>query len=87
MKTKKCTGGLDVGDPDPQLAEVDLRLLAGARLEAHGRPRRPPPRRPQRLQRPLHLLIPAGEALRPQLAQQHHPIPAHLRAAPLQERP
>ena len=73
----------DVGDPDLQLAEIDLRLLPGARLKAHRRSRRPPARRPQRLKRSLHLLIAAGEALRPQLAKQHAPIPAHLRTAPL----
>ncbi len=87
MKTKKCTGVSTSAIHTRQLAEIDLRLLARARFKPDRRPRRPLPRRAQRLERPLHLLIPAGEALRPQLAQQDDPIPADLGAAPLQERP
>ena len=85
MKTKKWTGVATSAIQTLQLPEVDLRLLARAGLKAHRRPRRPPPRRPQRLQRALHLLIAAGEALRPELAEQDDPIPADLRAAPLQK--
>ena len=77
----------DLANPDLQLTEIDLRLLPGARLKAHRRSRRPAARRPQRLERSLHLLIAAGEALRPELAKQHAPIPAHLRTAPRQKLP
>jgi hypothetical protein len=69
-----------------QSTPAALRLLPGARLEAHRGSRRPATGRPQGLERPLHLLIAAGEALRPELAEQDDPIPTHLRAAPLQKR-
>ena len=45
---------LFVADPDPALAEVDLQLLAGPRLEAHRRPRFGPQRLSQMRHRPLH---------------------------------
>ncbi len=72
---EEMDGRLDVGNPHAELGEVDLRLLVRTRLESHDRPGRPLPRRAQRLERPLHLLIPAREALRPQLAEQDDPIP------------
>ena len=79
--------GLHVGNPHPQLPEIDLRLLTRGRLEPHGRARRPPARRPHRLQRPLDLLIAAREALRPELAVQDHPIPPDLGPPARQKQP
>jgi hypothetical protein len=42
-------------DPQAQLAEIDLALLAGGRLVAHRGDGRPAARRPPRLHVPLHL--------------------------------
>src|SRR5207253_1450856 len=74
-----------LADPHPQLPEVDLRLLAGAGLEADGRDGRPAALVPPRLHVPLHLEVAAAEAERPELPVQDRGIPADLRAAPRDE--
>ena len=74
-----------LADPHPQLPEVDLRLLAGAGLEADGRDGRPAALVPPRLHVPLDLEVAAAEAERHELPVQDGGIPADLRPAPRDE--
>jgi len=53
---------LNIANPEPELAEIDLCLLPRRRLESHGRQGRPLPARAQRLQIPLHLQVAPGKA-------------------------
>src|SRR5436309_2341244 len=72
-----------LANTNPELSVVDLRLIAWPGLESHRRKLRPFMLGPMGLEIALELLITASEAQAHQLAQQHHPVPSHLRAAPL----
>src|SRR6266851_3810385 len=72
-----------LSNPQCELPEVHLGLLAGLSLESDRRQLCPAPPVAQRLDETLHLLVAAREPQPSQLPLQHHPVPAHLRAAPL----
>ena len=77
---------LRIGNPQTQLAEIHLGLLARAGLEPHRGHRRPLARRAQRLPVALHLQVAAAEAQAVQLAVQDGPVPADLGRPFFQER-
>src|SRR5271169_5371748 len=72
-----------LSNPQRELPEIHLRLLAGFGLESDRRQLRPAPPVAQRLDVALHLLVAAREPQTRQLPLQHHPVPSHLRTAPL----
>src|SRR5215831_3515063 len=69
-----------LADPDVRLAKIDLALLPWRGLKPHGRECLPVPAIPQRLNRPLHLLIATRESQTLYFTMQHHAVPADLRS-------
>ena len=76
-----------LANPEAGLAKIHLGLLAGVRLKPHRRHGRPRPIGPERLNRPLHLLIGPRESQRLQFPMEHPAVPIHFRAAALQKAP
>src|SRR5580700_1133492 len=70
-------------NPQRELPEIHLGLLAGLGLESDRCQLRPAPPLAQRLDVALHLLVAAREPQTRQLPLQHHPVPSHLWTAPL----
>jgi hypothetical protein len=70
-----------LAEPDPQLAVVDLGLLARPGLEPYRCQLRPFALGPIGFEITLDLLITAAEPQAHQLAVQHHTVPPHLRPA------